>query len=71
MICPLTSPLLIVHQCVCFRHHLNLPYKRKYLLSHNSNILPVPIDNSLKITFLLDLVKGHMSHHDGTSIWNR
>lgn len=57
-----SSPLL----CIVCLHRPDLPPWLEHLLNHKEHILLHQQDNSLKMTSLFDLVKGHVTHRDGT-----
>ena len=64
--------------CICIRHQPDNPPAptlpptptnyQQYLLSHKEQHSP-SVNNSLEITFFLDLVRGHMTHHEDAWIW--
>ena len=50
-------------------HFSNLPIGRITCSSRKNNILPASTEQSLKITSLLGLVRGHRTHHDAAQTW--
>ena len=64
--------------CIGIRHQPDTPPAptlpptptnyQQYLLSHKEQHSP-SVNNSLEITFFLDLVRGHMTHHEDAWIW--
>ena len=48
--------------CICVMHPPNPPNPWKYLLNHNCILLAPTRQLLKKITFLLNLVRGHMTH---------
>ena len=51
--------------CICLMHRPDLPHQQKYLLNHKEQHSPsISKTTPSKITFLLDLVRDHMTYHD-------
>ena len=48
--------------CICVMHRPNPPNPWKYLVNHNCILLAPTRQLLKKITFLLNLVRGHMTH---------